>query len=198
MTDMTDKVDKAVHVRIDEGVKRGKRQMRQEARSEPASTDVRTYTVLDPQTRSQLILEAPERIRRGETTTQIAKSYGISPSTLTAWLVGDDRAEEARGAMLAQELIAKAEDIETAPDPLALARAREGFRAWSWIAERRQARLYAQKQEVTGKDGGPLQVQIVRFGQTIEGQSTVLSTPQEGNAALLQPIIEVGAKDGKP
>ena len=170
--------DKAAHVRIDDGVKRGKRQMRQEARSEPASKDMRAFTILDPKTRSQLILEAPERIQRGETTTQIAKSYGISPSTLKAWLVGDDRAEEARGAMLAQELVAKAEGMESAPDALALARAREGFRAWSWIAERRQARLYAAKQEVTGKDGGPLQVQIVRFGQTLEGEATIVQPQQ--------------------
>ena len=30
-----------------------------------------------------------------------------------------------------------------------LARAREGFRAWSWIAERREARLFGQRHDVT-------------------------------------------------
>ena len=67
----------------------------------------------------------------------------------------------------------------TATDALSLAQAREGFKAWSWIAERREHRLYGQKQELTGKDGGPLQVQIVRFGQVIEGESAVVQQPSQ-------------------
>ena len=171
------------HIRIDEGVKRGNRELRREALKQPRTKTGVFLSQLDPETRKAIILEAPERILRGESTTQIANSYGIPPSTIRSWLVGNNDAEIARGAMLAMELMMQIEAIESATDPLSLARAREAFRAWSWIAERREHRLYGQKQELTGKDGGPLQVQIVRFGQVIEGE-LVADSP---NAALLPP-----------
>ena len=136
------------HVRIDEGVKRGKRQMRQDALQQPRSSKGVFLSQLDPAKRAEIILEAPERIMRGESTTKIAETYGIPASTLRSWLVGNPDAELARGAMLAMELMVKVEEIDTASDPLSLARAREGFKAWSWIAERRESRLYGQKQEV--------------------------------------------------
>lgn len=135
------------HVRIDDGLKRGKRQMRQDARKQPKSKNGTFLSSIDPEKRSSIILEAPERILKGETTTQIAQSYNIPPSTLRAWLIGNQDAEAARGAMLAQELMIRAEDIDNATDPLSLAQAREGFKAWSWLAERRESRLYGMKSE---------------------------------------------------
>ena len=178
------------HIRIDEGITRKSRKdYRRDALKQPKSVKGTFLSTLDPETRKAIILEAPERILRGETTTQIAQSYGIPPSTIRSWLVGNNDAELARGAMLAMELMMQVEAIELAQDPLSLARAREAFRAWSWIAERREHRLYGQKQELTGKDGGPLQVQIVRFGETIEGQSSVVSdTPCTAPTPLI-PLI---------
>ena len=76
------------------------------------------------------------------------------------------------------------DELDSATDALSLARAREQLRGAQWELERVLNRIYAQKQEVTGKDGGPLQVQIVRFGETIEGQA-VVDVP---NAALLPPV----------
>ena len=154
------------HVRIDEGVKRGK-QLRREALKQPRSKKGVFLSQLDPEKRKAIILEAPERILRGETTTQIAQSYDIPASTLRSWLVGNPDAEQARGAMLAMELTTKIGEIENANDPLSLAQAREGFRAWSWIAERREARLYGQKQEVTVK-------QEVRIETVLDGEACEL------------------------
>ena len=135
--------------RIDAGIPRGaKRQMRREALKQPRTAKGVFLSNLDPAMRAEIVLEAPERILRGETTTQIAQSYGIPSSTIRSWLIGNEQAEQARGAMLAMELSMQLEAIEQASDPLALARAREAFRAWSWIAERRESRLYGQKQEV--------------------------------------------------
>ena len=152
------------HVRIDEGIKRiGKRGMRQEARRSPASKGLIPWRQHDPEKRKAIILEAPERILRGETTTEIAKSYQIPSSTLRSWLVGNPEAEEARGAMLAQELMVKIQEIEGATDALTLAQAREGFKAWSWIAERRESRLYGQKQEVTVRE--ELKLEVVLDGE---------------------------------
>lgn len=131
--------------RIDKGTKRDYRAL---ARSRPRSADG-TFLPIDPEKRARIVAETPERIRQGQTTTQIAKEHGIPARTLRSWLLGDELVENARGEFLAQELTAQIEAIENATEPLPLARAREAFRAWSWIAERREARLYGQKQEHT-------------------------------------------------
>lgn len=95
-----------------------------------------------------LILGVPEAIRGGMTTTEYAEKHNIPLSTLKSWILGNETVEEARGLMLAYELALKTVEIDSAKDALALARAREGFRAWSWIAERRESRLYGARQEV--------------------------------------------------
>ena len=169
------------HVRIDEGIKRPqKRKMRQDARRSPISKQVIPWQQHDPEKRKAIILEAPERILRGETTTEIAHSYEIPPSTLRAWLVGNPDAELARGAMLAQELMAKIEAIDASQDALSLAQAREGFKAWSWIAERREHRLYGAKQEVTVTNE-------VTIEAVLDGQACALL------AKLVRPSVVIDA-----
>ena len=180
------------HVRIDEGVKRGPRQIRHKARREPASRELTPFQHLDPNKRSQIILEAPERILKGETTTQIAESYGIPASTLRSWLVGNVEAEQARGAMLAQELMSKIGEIESSTDALSLAQAREGFKAWSWIAERREHRLYGAKQEVTVKTEE--HISLVLEGD-VAGLIERLRVAHKPNAAVLPPIDVTPSKD---
>ena len=54
-------------------------------------------------------------------------------------------------------------DIENAQDALTLAQAREGFKAWSWIAERRESRLYGAKQEVTVTN-------VIQIDSVLDGQ----------------------------
>lgn len=142
------KADKSLEQSL--GISRASRkQYRRDALTQPKSKTGAFLSRLDPETRKAIILEAPERILRGESTTAIANSYGIPPSTIRSWLIGNEQAEAARGAMLGMELAIQIEAIENATDTLSVAKAREAFRAWSWIAERREARLYGQKQEVT-------------------------------------------------
>ena len=59
--------------------------------------------------------------------------------------------------MIGHELALRAGQIDASTEPLELARAREGFRAWAWIGERRVAGQYAQQQrlEVTMPQLGP-------------------------------------------
>ena len=65
--------------------------------------------------------------------------------------------------------------------PLRLARAREEFRAWSWIAERREARLYGQKQEVTHNIQQPvLHITVVQMVQTPVDNSVVATQLPHG------------------
>ena len=178
------------HSRIDEGIPRPiKRQMRRDAIKRPRSAKGQYLHLIEPAKRAEIILEAPERILRGESTTRIAESYGVSASTIRSWLIGNEKAEAARGAMLAMELSLQLEAIETATDPLSLARAREAFRAWSWIAERREARLYGQKQEVNVTGTVQVSHALQAISERRQGQITANDAPQ-----LPQSVIDVEAE----
>src|SRR6266705_5712706 len=139
--------------RIDRGMKR---KMRQDARRQPISPQGRFLSVVTPEKRSQVLSEVPEALKSGETTTQIAQRHGIQPATLRSWLISDEATEQARGEFLSHEIVSRADQIDLAPEPLALARAREAFKAWSLIADGREARLFGQKQEVTHKGNIPV------------------------------------------
>lgn len=190
------------HIRIDEGIKRpDKRKMRQEARKSLKSANgenlrmTRQYT---PEMRSQAILAVPDAILSGKTPKDVALAQGIPISTLYSWILGNENVETARAVLIAYELAAKTEGIDTANDALELARAREGFRAWSWIAERRESRLYGQKQEVTvGVD-----VRIEVDHQLQEAARELISRvravaliPTVPHAALLSPETVIDQTD---
>ena len=180
------------HVRIDEGVKRGPR--RKLDRHPKAQTFLSAYSL---ETRQKAVADAIESLERGETTEQIAQRHNLPGRTLRAWLLGDERADVARGRMISYELARTLSDIGEATEPLPLARAREEFRAWSWIAERRESRLYGQKQEVsvtgTVTVSHALQAISERRQAQIEDQSGA-SLP---NAAVL-PVIDVNPLPEEP
>ena len=133
------------NVRIDKGMKRS---YRQQARTKPL-VRTRTYNAPhDPKVREALLKSLPEEIIKGRTVREVAEQHGIPVSTLKSWVLGDTAVENARGVVIDSELTLRMEAIDVADDPLALARAREGFRAWAWIAERREARLYGQQTSV--------------------------------------------------
>lgn len=170
--------------RIDRGMKR---QIKQDARRQPISTQGRFLSVVSAEKRLQVILAVPEAIRSGKTIAEIANDHEVNPSTLKAWLIGDDVTAQARGEFLSHEVTARAEQIDLAEHPLALARAREAFKAWSWIAERREARLFGQKQEVTHKGQVPvLNITIVNNSPvSVDSQSPILDTGVMSSPELL-------------
>jgi len=182
--------DQPAHKRIDAGIKRGKRQ------NMPIAANRISQDRLEPFDKGRLanldVERVVERFIGGETSTQIAASYGVTRQGLTWWL--RSHAEEHwKESQIVQAIERKdrAEDmLEAASDSLSLARARELLRGAQWELERMFSKHYGQKQEVTGKDGGPLQVQIVRFGQTIEGQATVSSDTQCTAQTPVLPLIQ--------
>ena len=95
------------------------------------------------------IEDAVQSLATGETTAQIAARHGLPKSTLCAYLIADPRADAARAALVGQQLTDAIAGLDDASNPLDLARAREQFRAWSWIGERRIPSMYGQKQEIT-------------------------------------------------
>ena len=133
------------HIRVDEGIKRGTRIKLKKDRS-PKGQWITAYT---PEARKAAVEDALEALQRGETTDQIANRHGMPGVTLRTWLIADPRTDPARAVMVAAELSRTLQDMQNAQEPLALARAREEFRGWSWIAERRVPALYQAKHELT-------------------------------------------------
>ena len=180
-------VSNETHIRIDEGMTRTRPESAQAwpTRKPPISGK------LGPQFDATTVLE---RYLHGEEIADIAASLGVHPKALNYHLLKDgirERWRNAQAAVSQAEYQESKEVVRTATDALSLARAREIMRSCQWDLERLEARLYAPKQEVTGKDGGPLQVQIVRFGQTIEGQSTVVDDAQcSAPTPVLPPIAK--------
>lgn len=140
--------------RIDKGTKRDYRAL---ARRQPRTNKGTFGLMHSPESRAAVILDALNSLPAGESTDSIAARHNIPGPTLRAWLLADESldnaANSARRSFLSFELSLRASDIDNAADPLTLARAREAFRAWAWIAERREARLYGMKQEVTHEVG---------------------------------------------
>jgi len=177
------------HTRIDDGLTRKPKINRKpRARDE----DGRLLPVHTPEKRQEVITDAVEALRCGETTDEIGKRHGVSGRTVRYWLLGDERAEQARGFMIAAELARTLEDLKEAKyadSPLPLACAREEFRAWSWIAERREARLYGQKQEVNVTGTVQVSHALQAISERRQGQITANDAPQ-----LPQSVIDVEAE----
>ena len=75
-------------------------------------------------------------------------------------------------------------EVEKRVAPLALARAREQLKSAQWDLERVLKRIFGPSAELTGKDGGPISIEIVRYGsQIIEG--AVQHEPSVRSAPLL-------------
>ena len=134
--------------RIDKGVKRPKPN-----RMPRAALSGQYLSPIAPERKQEIIEAAYQGLASGLTTDQLGERYGISGRAIRYWLLNDDKAEQARKAMVDQELARTGEEIRLATEPLPLARAREEFRYWAWIAERRDSARYGQKQEVTVLQG---------------------------------------------
>ena len=141
------------HKRIDAGIKRGPR--KSVNRQPRAALTGKFLSPLAPGQRELIIEDWLISIRAGQSTADVAARYGITARAIQFWLLADPRAEQARGDLIAGELARTLDDMRAPANPaddspLRIARAREEFRAWSWIAERRQARLYGQQMRVDG------------------------------------------------
>lgn len=100
--------------------------------------------------RNAIIQQALPMLAQGVSTEIIGASFGIDGSTLRGWLLthAAPEAEQARADYLARDLARWQGEIENATDTIPLARAREGFRAAAWVAERRLPSMFGQRQEI--------------------------------------------------
>ena len=174
------------HVRIDEGIPRGKR-----IRPLPAK---RRKAVL-PACNSKLAhLDATKVIQQyleDRTTAEIAKRAGVHRSGLHQWLLRNCE-EQWREAQIARALSAHEEakdNLSVANDALSLARAREALRSAQWELERLFSRLYGPKQEVTHTGTVTVTNALQAISERRQGQ---IGSDADGHAAAHSPnIIDV-------
>jgi hypothetical protein len=145
------------HIRIDEGIPRGKKKrpggklsikpstVERQTRDE-AGRFLDKYT---PELRKHATHQALIAIEAGARVEDVADSNGIPRSTLYSWLIGDIRAQELRTQFFDGQVAASLDHIDQAGTPLDLARARERLSGWVKVAERRDPRNYGIKQEIT-------------------------------------------------
>lgn len=184
------RVDRNKHVRIDEGIKRGPKGKRL---SVPRRRDPETGLVqaippnLDPR-------EVLERYLTEQTTSQIAKSYGLTRKSLVAWL-REVCPEEWRRVQIVRALDRREsadEGLDTADHPLSLARERERLKSAQWTLERLDHATWGEKQQVEvghklsiDSSLGMLASELVDRikGETIESTSHRLPESKEGGDA---------------
>jgi transposase len=108
-----------------------------------------------------------ERVLNEESTKDIAKSLGVTRSALNQWLLSTAETDwKAAQVIRAHKRKDEAEDeIETAADPLSLARAREKLRAAQWDLERVCRRIYGQDAPTTAQ---AVQINISLRGEPLQ------------------------------
>lgn len=169
------------HVRIDKGIKRGpQNRLSTPHRRDPVTGEVQAIPPdLDPN-------EVLNRYLSEETTSSIAKSYGISRKSMVAWLrqvVPNEwkRVQQARAFCRKED---GDEGIEGACDALGLARAREMLRSGQWELERIDDD-YRQKQELTVEIVGDLGDRLRRARERVIEGEVVKTVAPIVNAAVL-------------
>ena len=119
---------------------------------------------LPEERRAEIAQSVLERYINGEQVAQMAPDYGVSDVTIYALLLREreeDWKEVQRARALARLERAQGE-METAPDVLSLARARERVKSAQWELERLLRRLYGQDQQADS--GGKLSI-VLNIGQ---------------------------------
>lgn len=181
------------HVRIDEGIKRGKRV---KPRNDRHPVTKRFLPIAGTQAqalehREQIIA----RLASGELLRDVAASLDVSPAAISQVLSKDPQYLAARESGIEQQLEQWQACIEHAQDPLNLARGREAFRAAAWRGEREFPHRWGAKQEVTVDvrvrvDDSVLEEGKSLISQYIEGQSMLIPEPAEdGVPSLTDPTL---------
>jgi len=130
------------------------------------------------------------RYANGERIVDIAASLGVVPSSIIRQFLRDcpdDWREVQASASLQAYLdaVQALDQLEAVEGPVACNLAQARVKTRQWELERLLKRLYGPSQEITGADGGPLVVEIVKFsGRTLEGENVDKSGRDVTDGAL--------------
>ena len=113
-----------------------------------------------------------DQVREGKHLKLIAQDFGITPGAISQYLSKDPEYRAARESGAETRLEYQYAAIEEASDQLNLARAREGFRAASWFAEREFPARWGAKQTVehTGTVSIDFSQRLRQAERIIEGE----------------------------
>ena len=115
-------------------------------------------------------------IERGKYVKDVADELGVTVSAITMALTPDPRYLKAREAGLERKLETYQENIDSAPDGLALARAREGFRAASWRCEREHQSRWGRDPMIAINASGNVQIQVVSYADAAQQSERVIDS----------------------
>ena len=116
--------------------------------------------------------EVLDLISQGKPLTEIADYLGLStPSAITERIAEDPDYRAAMATSAWVKMQKREKELEEADSNVHVTRADRLLGHARWLGERLARSVLGQAVAVTGSDGGPLQVQIVRFGRVIEGES---------------------------
>lgn len=142
-----------------------------ESKSEDKPLTVRLAS-LPAESRAILLEDVLQRYSDGESVYTIAHALGVEHTTLYRHLVKERESDwrEAKVGRSLAELEEAEEALKTAPDGLALTRARERCRAAQWQLERLMRRIY-------GQDAGVQAAQAVQINITLRGDAQIGEKP---------------------
>lgn len=126
-----------------------------------------------------------DRYLAGETGPQIAQSLGVTKQALSHWLANVAEAEW-KSAQFVKAFNRKEqadELIETASNPLDLARAREMLRSAQWDLERVCRRIYGQDSPPAGTNAVQININLRGQAATVAPHNGVIDVDSEGKVA---------------
>ena len=109
----------------------------------------------------------------------IADAIGTTPAAISQQLSKDPEYKKARESGAEVRLERQYQRIEEADDALNLARAREGFRAAGWFAEREFPHRWGQKQQIDHHITLDLGAKLRQAELAIDGQCTIDAIPSD-------------------
>jgi hypothetical protein len=127
-----------------------------------------------------------ERYLSDESTKDIAASYGVTRQAIGLFLLrtAEEQWKEAQVARAIARKESAEDDLEIAPDALALARARERLRAAQWDLERVCRRIY-------GQDAPPAGVNAVQININLRGATQQYDSEAPQHEPIThQPVVD--------
>lgn len=140
---------------------------------------------LPAERRTEIALSVLTRYINGEQVADMAPEYGVSDVTIYALLLRDheDDWKEVQRARAMARLERSQKELETAPDALSLARARERVRSAQWELERLLRRLYGQDAAQAVGSAVHININLRRSAdQNAPGDERVVSIQQDTEA----------------
>ena len=114
-----------------------------------------------------------EGVQAGRSMLSLAKQYGVTDNAIWKRVKQHPDYKDSLETGIELRMDLREQQLEGAPTNVDVTRADRLLGHARWLAERTAPQRFGQINKLTGADGGPIQVEIVRYGATIEGSVAV-------------------------